>query len=146
MKHEDMRDVLSDYHDGALGGPQKAEFEAHLTACKRCREDLRSIRAAESAIRGYASSPLSVETEELVDAVRIELQAAPELVWLGKSLSSPRWSIPAFTMVIAAVLALSRPPQPSYEPAEALFISLDDGFAYKLLMSGPADLLGLEAR
>ena len=146
MKHEDMQDILSDYHDGVLTGPRKTECEAHLTTCEQCRKDLRAIRAVESTIRDSVSRPTATETEEMVGAVRAELQAAPELVWLGKTLSSPGWAIPAFTMVIAALLAVSRPQQSSYEPAEALLISQDNGLAYKLLVSGPADLLVLEER
>ncbi|HEY2802554.1 MAG TPA: zf-HC2 domain-containing protein [Actinomycetota bacterium] len=68
MTHPD--DLLADYVDGDLGERERAEVEAHLATCERCRADVRSARLARDQL---ASEP-AVEapaglSEEILDAV-----------------------------------------------------------------------------
>ena len=43
--------TLGAYHDGELRGFARAEVEAHLAACPRCRRDLKDLNALTDALR-----------------------------------------------------------------------------------------------
>jgi tetratricopeptide (TPR) repeat protein len=43
--HDRFNELLSEYLDDELAASDRAELEAHLTACERCRADLDGLRA-----------------------------------------------------------------------------------------------------
>ena len=156
MKHEEIKDLLSDYHDGELSGAEKAVVATHLAGCADCRAELACYGKAEELIRAATRRPTSFETETLVSAVRRQVEPAPEIAWLGRHLASPRWAVPAFTVAFAALVMTVRasqvkPVQPVHDdPSEAMLISQDDGQTYALMTSAPetvvAGALDLEVR
>jgi len=46
MDHQGAAELFSDYVDGELAGPGKAELESHLSVCIQCRTDLAEFRQA----------------------------------------------------------------------------------------------------
>jgi anti-sigma factor RsiW len=106
MTHPD--DLLADYVDGDLGEHERAEVEAHLATCERCRADVRSARLA----RNQLASVPAVETpaglrEEILGAVDREPQPreAPVVeVFAGRP---PKSSRPAAWLgAVAAAAAI----------------------------------------
>lgn len=68
MTHPD--DLLADYVDGDLGERERAEVEAHLVTCERCRADVRSARVARDQLASVPAvdAPAGL-TEEILAAV-----------------------------------------------------------------------------
>lgn len=156
MKHEEIEDLLSDYHDGELRGAEKALLEAHLADCASCRTELACYVRGEGFIRAATRRPTPFETETLVSAVRRRVEPAPEIDWLGRHLASPRWAVPAFAVAFAALVVTVRASegrlvQPAHDdPSVAMLISQDGGQTYTLMTSAPetvvAGALALEVR
>lgn len=46
MDHEGATEMFSNFIDGDLAGPAKAELEQHLAICIQCRTDLEEFRRA----------------------------------------------------------------------------------------------------
>jgi len=44
MDHNDVRHKLSEYLDGSVSGPEKAEIEKHLISCEQCSAALTELR------------------------------------------------------------------------------------------------------
>ena len=156
MKHEEIKDLLSDYHDGELSWAEKAVVAPHLVGCADCRHELACYVKGEELIRAATRRPTSFETETLVSAVRRRVEPAPEIAWLGRHLASPRWAVSAFTVAFAALVMTVRASQvkrvqPAHDdPAEVMLISRDGGQIYALMTSAPetvvAGALALEVR
>ena len=51
-------DLLTDYVDGTLGGPQRAVVDAHLRECARCREEVDLARGAVTAMAPLEEVPV----------------------------------------------------------------------------------------
>jgi anti-sigma factor RsiW len=67
-------DLLGGYHDGDLEAEQRTAVEAHLAGCRRCRQYLRSYRAAIELAKAAMKKPVQEEasdvlSEELVKAI-----------------------------------------------------------------------------
>jgi predicted anti-sigma-YlaC factor YlaD len=71
MNETHAADLLSEYLEGGLGGPRKAEVETHLAGCPECASLLEAMRDARDAL---ASLP---ELEPSPDLLR-KLYAIPE--------------------------------------------------------------------
>jgi anti-sigma factor RsiW len=58
-EHAGFENDFSDYLDGALPAPRRAELEAHLAACDRCRGEYERFReaVAQVALLGRAPAP-----------------------------------------------------------------------------------------
>jgi anti-sigma factor RsiW len=58
-EHEGFENDFSEYYEGALPAPRRAEVEAHLVACARCRAEYERFREAVSqlALLGRAQAP-----------------------------------------------------------------------------------------
>ena len=67
-------DRLSEYLDGDLTEPEKAAFEAHLTACAACRETLAGLRRIVVRARSLEDRP---PTRDLWSGVASRIGAAP---------------------------------------------------------------------
>lgn len=50
MEHQDMKKLISSYHDGGLSGEQKRTVDAHVTACEQCRRELEEMRRFEEVM------------------------------------------------------------------------------------------------
>jgi len=61
---EHPRDLLSSFLDDELTAAERAEVEAHLSACSECREHLLSLRALSSALREEPVPPVPAGLEE----------------------------------------------------------------------------------
>lgn len=105
--------TLSAYHDGELRGFARAEVEAHLSGCPRCRRALNEIAALDDALR---SLPPLDPPGELHEAV---------LARAAGSRPRPRrrlaWGVAALVAALAAILGgydlLAQPLAPSASPA-----------------------------
>lgn len=58
MSCRTMRDRLGASLDGRLGADERAELEAHLATCPRCRTALASWEAAARALRASGPTPV----------------------------------------------------------------------------------------
>ena len=56
MDHQKAQSCFSDYVDGTLAGPEKAELDQHLAACIQCRTELAALRQALGSL-GKLKSP-----------------------------------------------------------------------------------------
>jgi anti-sigma factor ChrR (cupin superfamily) len=56
-EHPDLDDVLFRYADGTLDRQQRAEVDAHLEDCARCREDLADAVAAQRSVERRRRPP-----------------------------------------------------------------------------------------
>lgn len=44
MEHVEAQELLSEYLDGELPPPARSAFEAHLSTCESCRQEVASLR------------------------------------------------------------------------------------------------------
>jgi anti-sigma factor RsiW len=150
MKHEEIKDLLSDYHDGILADPERIMVTGHLAGCQGCRAELACYVQGEELIRSAKRPATGFEVETAVSAVLRRVEPAPEIAWISRLMSSPRWAVPAFTMAFAALFAVMRAPRANYGLSEAVLISQDGGRTYSMITSAPealaAESLGMEAR
>jgi anti-sigma factor RsiW len=51
-------DLLADYVDGTLGQPHRADVDAHMLVCARCREEVRLAGAAKASLAGLEDVPV----------------------------------------------------------------------------------------
>ena len=63
---EHPRDLLSSFLDDELTAAERAEVEAHLSACSECREHLLSLRALSSALREQPVPPVPAGLEDRI--------------------------------------------------------------------------------
>ncbi|MGH9038650.1 MAG: anti-sigma factor family protein [Acidimicrobiia bacterium] len=61
-------ELVTDYLEGVLEGPERASFEAHLAECPHCHEYLEQMRATIASLG-------RIEPESLAPEVRDELVA-----------------------------------------------------------------------
>lgn len=65
-------DRLSEYLDGELAAPDRAELEAHLSLCEECAETLEALRTVAGRARHLETPPL---TEDLWPAIEARIAA-----------------------------------------------------------------------
>jgi len=77
-------DLLAGYVDGDLGERERAEVDAHLATCERCRADVRSARLAKDRMASVpaAEAPPGLH-DEILDAVRRAPHEAPVVEVFG---------------------------------------------------------------
>src|SRR5580765_2312021 len=57
----DRNNLLDAYHDGALGAPERAAFEAHLAECGECRRALDDLERISRMLSGAALPEMPAE-------------------------------------------------------------------------------------
>jgi anti-sigma factor RsiW len=64
-------DDFSDHYDGSLGAARRAEVEAHLASCARCRAEYDRFReaVAQVGLLGRAAAPRGFD-HRVADAIR----------------------------------------------------------------------------
>jgi anti-sigma-K factor RskA len=126
--HERWNDIAAAYVLGAMAVAEREEFEAHLTTCEICREEVDELRPAADALP--MASPLLEPPPELKDRIMAEVEREAELLGAagagadrperterrrrGSWLSGWRLAPVAAALLIAGVLvgsALSGPEQ-----------------------------------
>src|SRR4051794_30013896 len=108
MTHPD--DLLADYVDGDLGVRDRAEVDAHLATCERCRADVRSARLANQQLKAQppVEAPAGL-TEEILDAVRREPHEGPVVGGFGgrpRERSNPAAGLGAVAAAAAVVIGV----------------------------------------
>ena len=89
--------TLGAYHDGELRGFARAEVEAHLAACPRCRRDLNDLDALTDALRAL---PQVEPSPEIHGALLARVTAT------RPRRARPRaWALAAALAAVAAVAA-----------------------------------------
>jgi anti-sigma-K factor RskA len=102
MEHERVHELTAAYALHALRADEERAFEAHLSRCSECREELASFddTAAALAYGVHAPSPPAALRERILAQARAE---RPNVVSLR-----PRWAAPAAAAAaVAAVAALA---------------------------------------
>ena len=126
--HERWNDTAAAYVLGAMAVAEREEFEAHLSTCEICREEVDELQPAAEALP--MASPLMVPPPELKDRIMAEVEREAELLGAagagadrperterrrrGSWLSGWRLAPVAVALVIAGVLvgsSLSGPEQ-----------------------------------
>ncbi|HYF27488.1 MAG TPA: zf-HC2 domain-containing protein [Baekduia sp.] len=71
MTCREMVELVTDYLEGRLGGPQRARFEAHLAICPGCQAYLEQMRQTLHALGRIPEETLpAAAREELLQAFR----------------------------------------------------------------------------
>ena len=71
MGCRELVELVTDYLDGALAGPDRVRFEAHVAGCEGCGEYVREIRLTVEASARLEPEPMSPELRQrLMDAFR----------------------------------------------------------------------------
>jgi hypothetical protein len=107
MMHPD--DLLAEYVDGTLEPPERAEVDAHLAGCGRCRADLRSSLRARDELRGAPEAEMPADLRERILAdVASRPAPAPTapITSLGRAGERRRLAPAAWLAGIAAAAAL----------------------------------------
>ena len=76
--HERWNDTAAAYVLGAMAVVERHEFEAHLSTCEICREEVEELRPAAEALP--MASPLMVPPPELKDRIMAEVEREAELL------------------------------------------------------------------
>jgi hypothetical protein len=99
MTCTEIRDLLDDYLDAALGARERAELESHLGRCEGCRDEERRLRAllAEAA----ALPPELTPRRDLWDGIERRIRAGN----LAPFARAPR-RMPSVTSLAAAAAVL----------------------------------------
>lgn len=50
MDHQDIKKLISSYHDGDLAPEQRQAVDGHLSACEECRRELEEMRRFEEVM------------------------------------------------------------------------------------------------
>lgn len=99
MSHPDAH--LAEYVDGTLPAPRRAEVEAHVAGCARCREEIALATAGREALRAAADVPVPAGIADRA----IAAAGAPADLDAARARRSPtRWLGAA--AAVAAVVAL----------------------------------------
>src|SRR3990170_8027302 len=73
MKHDAIRDKLSEYLDNAVTGKEKAELEEHLTSCTKCSDALAELRKTIQHVKEIEEvNPPVWMTQKIMARVRAE--------------------------------------------------------------------------
>lgn len=132
MNCEGFQNNLLDYVDDALSPTQKAEAQAHLGECSKCRELIQDEWLIGQVLSGRLREAIENVTldaqaqRRMADAVLKQLENAPEPT---KTFASPSWirfAIPAAALVLISAIWLGRgprelPPKIASSPAPAGF-------------------------
>jgi anti-sigma-K factor RskA len=76
--HARWNDTAAAYVLGAMAVAEREEFEAHLSGCEICREEVEELRPAADALP--MASPLMVPPPELKDRIMAEVEREAELL------------------------------------------------------------------
>jgi len=63
MEHDEIKKLISSYHEGELNNTQKKQVEEHIAICAECKDEFEVMR----------------EFEEVMD--KMELKQAPKEMW-----------------------------------------------------------------
>lgn len=101
MTCDDVRPLLSAYHDGELGLTESRAIEQHLETCAGCSEALAELSSLSGLINGVRLSP--------PDSLRQSVRPRPRISW------NP-WPVVAFAGMLAAfyVGRLTLPASPGF--------------------------------
>ncbi len=137
---EELQDLL----DGRLAEPARAEIEAHVARCPRCREELAELQGARAAVRGLPPlaqpAGLAVRIASVLDAEDRAAAPGPTRRRLPH-----RWPLVAAGLIAAAALValLILPSATADLPAAVAgdFVGYRDArFALELRTGAPATL------
>ena len=123
-------ELLSDYHEGVLVDPERAEVQLHLASCDRCNELMNALAEVVSALR---SAP---EVDPALDLARRAADAA----WRsGPARRPPARGLLRFPQVAAAARAVFAVPEPVLVRglAAALAVAVTGGVMVAHSVVGP---------
>jgi predicted anti-sigma-YlaC factor YlaD len=103
MMHPD--ELLASYLDGTLEPRERAEVDAHLAGCERCRADLRSATRARNELRGAPKAAVPPDLRERILS-RTASESAPAPLSLDQARARRRPAPAAWLSGIAAAAAL----------------------------------------
>jgi len=99
MRCDDAIGLFTRYRDGDLDPATRADLEAHLAGCARCRAEYEAIDTVRALLRELRPEPAPAT---LVSGVRARLRRRPErpreVLW--------RWALPAAAAAALVVVAL----------------------------------------
>jgi len=106
MNCRKVRNITSDYIDGCLPHHTRCEYEAHISRCRECANELDATRRMLSSLSSLAVRGSSVELWPRLSAVIAE-QARPRTVW--RLLVRPVIAAPAAALATALIIMLFLP-------------------------------------
>lgn len=105
MSHPE--ELLAEYVDGSLTAPRRADLEAHLASCARCREEVSLARAGRRALR--SADDVAVPTG-IVDRAIDDAAGPADLDAARASRSPQRWlGAAAAIAAVGVLLAVAAP-------------------------------------
>lgn len=102
-----VHEYLSEYLDGGLSAAERAEVEAHLAGCPRCRADLASLRLTVQLVRQLPLQPVPRSF-----ALAVPRRTPAIVTWL-------RFSTGALAAIFVALLAIQLTAAPGRSPTAA---------------------------
>jgi anti-sigma factor RsiW len=134
MNHDEIAELLSDYHDNELAAGERAAVDRHLATCADCRRELARYRRVDEALLAQSVPPTPAQTAAFRRTMLEQLESPSAVGAFAAWMASPRIAVPAFALALAALIVAMRPSRNgSYAPADALLISQDDGRTYSWL-------------
>lgn len=74
----ELVELVTDYLEGALAGPERARFEQHLADCEGCRDYLEQMRRTVRALGHPPREPLAATERERLLALFRGARRPPE--------------------------------------------------------------------
>jgi anti-sigma factor RsiW len=112
MSHPD--ELLADYVDGTLPAAQRADVEAHLASCARCREEVSLASAGRKALRSAGDVPVP---SGIADRAIADAGAPADLDAARRSRSPQRWLGAAAAIAAVVVLVAVAAPKLGTSPS-----------------------------
>jgi tetratricopeptide (TPR) repeat protein len=107
MKCSSVRELISDYVDGALGPEQAAELRTHLDGCQDCRELARDFAAVARRAKELAGLEPSAEVwPKIAAAVGRALREKPAVVRERENRWAAFWKPARWAVAAAGVVVL----------------------------------------
>lgn len=114
MNHDQIRDRLSEFRDGAVTREEQGEILRHLAGCPPCVAELNDLEKLSRAFFQPPLPPTAEDTEVFVESVMARLPAPASVPY---ELLSPRVWAPALGFALAALaFTLWQPAVESADP------------------------------
>lgn len=129
MTHDKIRERLSEWLDGELDAPARAEVSAHLEACPSCRNEAARLRRLGPALFPAAAPADPRSTEAFVARVMARVEAESVSPW---ERFAARVLAPALALALAGlVFAIAAPGPDEDAPLGVAAAAVDAGSAFE---------------
>ena len=107
MNHDQVRQLLTEYHEDSISPRKRERMEVHLSGCPACREESDALKRTVALIRGIVApeEPPNSLTSSVMARIEAGEGEPPWHVRFTRGLDSP-WAAPLITGVAGLALVL----------------------------------------